>query len=172
MQKLSLFVLAACAATSTEPPPARAAACADGPADLDALETVPVTTFYSGDLRLPDPPPAATFAVETAIQREWSVVQKEWAPEGATFGSLDADPEDAGHGVLLGAYRPASCGLTVGAVEAWRLPDDATYVALALTDAGGACEAEAVAGAAVAVPIADFPFSGAISWCVAVLPAD
>jgi hypothetical protein len=153
----------------------RVAACPDGPADLAGLAPVPVTIFHLGALQMPDTALTPTFVYDTPVQREWSTFRS-WAPPGVDFGNLDADPENAGHGVLLGAWRSSTCGLQALDVAAWSLGDEAgtTYVELTMKDASGGCdqvcEAEGLAGAAVAVPIVDFPFSGPIVGCVDVQP--
>ncbi len=149
--------------------------CDEAPASVAGLDAVPVTVFYEGQLAFPDVAEYDTVFVETPIQREWSTVEMTWAPEGADFGSLDDDSEFAGHGVLAAAYRRSTCGMEVQDIRAWRLPDEAgtTYVELTIEDSSGgcdtACSMEEWVGAAFAVPIADFPFSGPVVGCVEVI---
>lgn len=150
--------------------------CDGMPAEV--LRGVPVTRFYTGQLAYPDTWPAEdTFLTHTSVQREWVLVENAWAPDGVRLGNLDADPENAGHGVLLGAYRSSTCGMTVDAVRAWRLDDaeGTTWVEMTVTDSSGGCdevcEMEEWVGAAVGVPIADFPFAGPVDGCVRVVDA-
>ena len=159
------------------PSATRVAACEDGPGMLDGLPAMPVTIFYAGELEASESAEAASgnrdaVVVETATQREWSTLRWDWAPQDADFGNLDADRENAGHGVFLAARAASTCGLHVHAVEAWKTDDAeqySTYVEMTVLDAGGDCDASVWAGAAVAVPIADFPFSGPVTGCVNVV---
>jgi hypothetical protein len=150
-------------------------ACADGPGELADLDAVPLTMFHQGELAPQDPVEGDTVVLDTPVQREWSVVERRWAPEGTRFGNLDTDNRNAGHGVLLGAYRSSTCGMRVVEVGAWRVPDaeGTTYVELTVEDSSGACEdvcdMEQWVGVALAVPIVDFPFSGPVVGCVDVV---
>ena len=153
--------------TDSDAPAGPALACDQAPASVAGLDELPVTRFYAGPLALRDPPVEDdTFVAHTSVQREWSVIEGRWAPEGTRFGNLDADPEFAGHGVLAGAYRSSTCGMEVLDVQAWRLPDEdgTTYVEVTIEDSSGGCDTACSmvewVGAAFAVPIADFPFSG------------
>ena len=179
MIRVLMLTLVGCAPTSAVIAPAddapdgpRMSACAAGPGDLSELSELPVTVFYEGPLAHQDVVEGDTIVVDTPVQREWSVVSMQWGPDAGSFGNLDADPEGAGHGVLLGAYRSSTCGMQVVDVAAWRVPDGAgtAYVELTVEDTSGACEdvcdMEQWVGVAVGIPIADFPFSGPVVGCV------
>jgi hypothetical protein len=161
--------------TRVDPEDPRPSGCSQGPADLAVLDEVPVTVFYEGPFYPLDGAfGGPTIAIETPVQREWGVWTRDWLPEGEDPGNLDDDPENAGHGVLLGAYRSSTCGLEVVDISAWALGDEAgtTHVELVVEDSSGGCadvcDMTQWVGVAAAVPIADFPFSGPISTCIVV----